>query len=79
MNGVNDEFARPRLNDVNVRINLDLRYQNVLETSILSWQVRREPGVVGKIAGHARGSTAATTAFLEPAAPEPAAREPAAL
>ena len=50
----------------------------MLETSILSWQVRREPGVVGKIGGHARGSTTATTAFLEPAALEPAAPEPAA-
>ena len=50
----------------------------MLETSILSWQVRREPGVVGKIGGHARGTTTATTAFLEPAALEPAALEPAA-
>jgi hypothetical protein len=45
----------------------------VLETSILSWGVRREPGAVGKIGGHARGITTATTAFLEPAAPAPAA------
>ena len=45
----------------------------MLETSILSWQVRREPGVVGKIGGHARGTSTATTAFLEPAALEPAA------
>jgi hypothetical protein len=50
----------------------------VLETSILSWGVRREPGAVGKIGWNARGSTTATTAFLEPAALEPAALEPAA-
>jgi hypothetical protein len=50
----------------------------VLETSILRWGVRREPGAVGKIGGNARGSTTATTAFLEPAALEPAALEPAA-
>ena len=50
----------------------------MLETSILRWGVRREPGAVGKIGGHARGTTAAQTAFLEPAAREPAALEPAA-
>jgi len=50
----------------------------VLETSILRWGVRREEGAVGKIGGHARGTTTATTAFLEPAALEPAALEPAA-
>ena len=50
----------------------------MLETSILSWGVRREPGAVGKIGGHAWGTTTATTTFLEPAALEPAALEPAA-
>ena len=45
---------------------------------MLSWGVRREAGAVGMIQGLARRSTAATTAFLEPAALEPAAPEPAA-
>ena len=45
---------------------------------MLQWQVRGEVGVVGKIAGPARGRSTATTAFLEPAALEPAALEPAA-
>ena len=46
---------------------------------MLQWQVRREAGAVGSIQGPKRRSTAATTAFLEPAALEPAALEPAAL
>ena len=45
---------------------------------MLSWHVRREAGAVGKIEGPARGTSTATTAFLEPAALEPAALEPAA-
>ena len=45
---------------------------------MLQWHVRREAGAVGKIEGHARGTSTATTAFLEPAALEPAALEPAA-
>ena len=45
---------------------------------MLSWHVRGEAGAVGKIGGHARGRSTATTAFLEPAALEPAALEPAA-
>ena len=50
----------------------------MLETSILKWQLRREAGAFGKIAGHSRSDSLAATKFLEPAVLEPAALEPAA-
>ena len=51
----------------------------MLETSILKWQLRREVGAFGKIAGHSRSDSLAATTFLEPAVLEPPVLEPAAL